>query len=58
MKKLETLMEAVEGAYFVQSDQVALGRASWAEQCDDCPVRPRAATGTPPRDAAEPSASV
>jgi hypothetical protein len=28
MKKLETLMEAVEGAYFVQSDQVALGRAS------------------------------
>ncbi len=27
MQKLEALMEAVEGAYFVQLDQVALG---WA----------------------------
>jgi len=39
MQKLEALMEAVEGAYFVQSDQVALGRAGWAEQRGDCPVR-------------------
>jgi len=31
MQKLEALMEAVEGAYFVQSDQVASGRAGPAE---------------------------
>ncbi len=57
MQKLEALMEAVEGAYFVQLDQVALGRAGWAEQRSDCPVRPRVA-GTPPRDAAGPLANV
>ncbi len=49
MQKLKALMEAVEGAYFVQSDQVALGRAGLAEQRDDCPARPhgdwRAAAG-------------
>jgi hypothetical protein len=39
MQKLEALMEAVEGAYFVQSDQVASGRASLAEQRGDCPAR-------------------
>jgi hypothetical protein len=33
MQKLEAFMEAVEGAYFVQSDQVASGRAGWAKQC-------------------------
>jgi hypothetical protein len=41
MQKLEALMEAVEGAYFVQSDQVASGRAGWAEQRGDCLARPR-----------------
>jgi hypothetical protein len=39
MQKLKALMEAVEGAYFVQSDQVASGRAGWAKQRDNCPAR-------------------
>ncbi len=46
MQKLEALMEAVEGAYFVQSDQVASGQAGWAEQRGDCFARPRGRTTT------------
>jgi hypothetical protein len=41
MQKLEALMEAIEGAYFMQSDQVASGQAGWAEQRGDCSARPR-----------------
>ncbi|CAN5974497.1 unnamed protein product [Sphagnum jensenii] len=59
MQKLEALMEAVEGAYFVQSNQVASSRAGPGELNSAATVRRgRAAAGTPPRDAAGPSASV